>query len=75
MSTVSDLLAALRDADNAVTSRLAKDAATIADLLEALRTTAGNIRSLIAAGAVPKTYEAWLAVVDAAIAKAEGRAK
>jgi len=43
------------------------------ELLEALKTTAGNIRSLGPAGAlgsVPMEYERWLAVVDAAIAKA-----
>jgi hypothetical protein len=46
------------------------------DLLEALRVTAGNIRSLGPAGAldaVPEPYRLWLAVVESAIAKAEGR--
>lgn len=45
------------------------------DMLEALKTTAGNIRSLGPAGAltrIPMEYREWLAVVDAAIAKAEG---
>ncbi len=43
------------------------------DLLEALRTTAGNIRSLGPAGALPEPYREWLRVVDEAIAKAEGK--
>lgn len=46
------------------------------DLLAALKVTAGNIRSLGPAGALgalPEPYKVWLAVVDAAIAKAEGR--
>ena len=46
------------------------------DLLEALRVTAGNIRSLGPAGAldqVPMPYVQWLAMVEAAVAKAEGR--
>jgi hypothetical protein len=42
-------------------------------LLDALKTTAGNIRSLGPAGAIPTPYEHWLRVVDDAIAKAEGR--
>jgi len=45
------------------------------DMLEALRTTAANIRSLGPAGAldaVPMPYQQWLAVVETAIAKAEG---
>lgn len=45
------------------------------DLYEALRTTAGNIRSLGPAGAldvVPSPYCEWLAVVEAALAKAAG---
>lgn len=44
-------------------------------LLDALRVTASNIRSLGPAGAlgrVPMPYTEWLALVDAAIAKAEG---
>lgn len=47
----------------------------IRELLDALLTTAGNIRSLGPAGALqPYTeYREWLAVVEAAIAKAEGR--
>lgn len=44
------------------------------EMLAILKTTAGNIRSLGPAGAVPfAAYEVWLALVDAAIAKAEGR--
>lgn len=45
------------------------------DLLDVLRVTAGNIRSLGPAGALANVYtpyEVWLAVVEAAIAKAEG---
>lgn len=52
------------------------DASVIAaapDLLAALKTTAGNIRSLGPAGALPDSCSVWLRVVDAAIAKAEGR--
>jgi hypothetical protein len=52
-------------------------AAAANDMLEALKTTAGNISSLGLAGALGPTwlsYAPWLAVVDAAIAKAEGRA-
>jgi hypothetical protein len=47
------------------------------EMLDALRVTAANIRSLGPAGAldaVPEPYRVWLGVVDAAIAKAEGRA-
>lgn len=47
------------------------------DMLAALKATAGNIRSLGPAGALSHVpfapYQEWLAVVDAAIAKAEGR--
>ena len=39
------------------------------DLLAVLQTTAGNLRSLIAASNCT-TYDIWLEVVDAAIAKA-----
>ncbi|MPT23935.1 MAG: hypothetical protein E2577_13645 [Starkeya sp.] len=48
------------------------------EMLEALKTTAGNIRSLGPAGALSAApfanYREWLAVVEAAIARAEGRA-
>lgn len=43
------------------------------EMLEVLKTTRGNIVSLGSAGALPKPYHVWLAVVDEAIAKAEGR--
>lgn len=43
------------------------------DLLEALRVCEGNISSLLASNH-PKIYGEWLAVVRAAIAKAEGAA-
>lgn len=48
------------------------------ELLDVLKTTAGNIRSLGPAGALgslPEPYTVWLAVVEAAIAKAEGRSE
>lgn len=41
------------------------------ELLDVLKTCRGNIASLIATN--PNAFGAWLAVVDAAIAKAEGR--
>lgn len=43
------------------------------ELLEALRTTEANIRSLIASSNARDIYEPWLAVVQSAIAKTEGR--
>ena len=42
------------------------------DMLEALKTTAGNIRSLGPAGAIPESYKVWLDVVETAIAQARG---
>lgn len=44
-------------------------------MLEALRVTAGNIRSCFSAApdVLYEPYRVWLQVVDAAIAKAEGR--
>lgn len=48
------------------------------DLLAALKTTAENIRSLGPAGALANVYapyREWLAVVEAAIAKATGEFK
>lgn len=42
------------------------------DLLAALETTAGNIKSLAAAGKC-NTYDTWLLVVEAAITKAKGK--
>lgn len=46
----------------------ARDAQNVnAQMLEALQTTAGNIRSLGPAGAIPWEYEIWLKVVDDAI--------
>jgi hypothetical protein len=44
------------------------------ELLEALRTTRGNVASLGPAGAIPFEYREWLAMLDAAIAKATGAA-
>lgn len=47
----------------------------VPELIEALETTRGNILSLGPAGAldeVPMPYREWLAVVDAALAKALG---
>lgn len=41
-------------------------------LIEVLKTTAGNLRSLIAATNC-RTYDLWLEEVERAIAKAEGR--
>lgn len=51
----------------------ALDAVGAWELLEALKTTAGNIRSLGPAGAIREPYTPWLGVVEAAIAKSEGR--
>lgn len=42
------------------------------ELLGVLHTTAGNLRSIIAASN-HRQYDEWLATVDAVIAKAEGR--
>ena len=52
----------------------ARKLAAVDDLLEALQITRGNIASLGPAGALtPYTsYQEWLAMVDAAIAKATG---
>lgn len=47
--------------------------ASAPEMLKALETTAGNIRSLGPAGALHESYTEWLRVVEAAIAKAEGR--
>jgi len=52
------------------------DASLIAaapSMLDALQVTAGNIRSLGPAGALPEPYTVWLRVVEDAIATAEGR--
>lgn len=52
----------------------ARKLAAVDDLLEALQITRGNIASLGPAGALtPYTsYQEWLAMVDAAIAKTTG---
>lgn len=42
-------------------------------MLAVLRVTAGNIRSLGPAGAIPFEYREWLAAIDAAISLAEGK--
>ncbi len=44
------------------------------DLLEVLKITAGNIRSLGAAGVLPEPYTVWLSEVESAIEKARRRA-
>jgi len=40
------------------------------ELLEVLQVTAGNIRSLGPAGAIPHPYKEWLGAVESAIARA-----
>ena len=55
------------------TLKIAQVLAAAPDLLEALRVCEGNISSLLASNH-PKIYGEWLAVVRAAIAKAEGAA-
>lgn len=59
-------------ADQAVRQRLLAQAAP--QMLDVLRTTAANIRSLRAAGTGNVvTFDGWLAVVEQAIAAADGR--
>jgi hypothetical protein len=54
---------------NAAIAALSQPAAADV-MLQALKTTAGNIRSLGPAGAIPEPYKVWLDVVENAIAKA-----
>lgn len=49
---------------------LSQPAAADKEMLEALQVTAGNIRSLGLAGAIPEPYKIWLSVVEDAIVKA-----
>lgn len=61
-------------ANNKANAEFLVRAANVHDeLVEVLKTTAGNIRSIGPAGALYEPYTAWLAGVEAAIAKAEGR--
>lgn len=58
------------EAWQACTAALSQPAAADKEMLEALQVTAGNIRSLGLAGAIPEPYKIWLSVVEDAIVKA-----